>query len=128
MNYERLRTEYNAAFGSLRAAVWELRSISRELSSDNIAGEAAQQRVDQALGLYRECRNDLADFLTSHQPAEQPAVSVGSHRLGVWATGMDRRAAGSHEGAIGRRREVQVLAHRLWEKAGRPVGSPDIRW
>ena len=128
MAYERLRAEYDAAFDRLRAAVWELRSITQELSSDRIAEEAARQCVDQALGLYRECRNNLADFLTSRQPAGKPAVSVGSQPLGVWTPGIDRRAAGSDDDAFGRRNEVQVLAYRLWEKAERPIGSPDEHW
>jgi len=52
--------------------------ITQELSSDKIAEEAARQRVDQALGLYGEYRNNLADFLISRQLAGKPAVSVGS--------------------------------------------------
>ncbi len=91
MDYEGLRAAYDAAFDRLRSAVWELRSITQESSSDNIAAEAARQRVDQALGIYRECRNNLADFLTSCQPAGRPTISVGSRPLGVWATGTDRR-------------------------------------
>lgn len=111
MDYERLRAGYDAAFDRLRSAVWELQSITQELSSDKTAEEAARQRFDQALGHYRECRNNLADFLTSCQPAGRPAVSVGSQPLGVWTTEMDRRAAGSHDGAFGRRGEVQALAN-----------------
>jgi hypothetical protein len=126
--YERLRAEYDAAFDRLRAAVWKLRAITQELSSDKMAEEAARQRVDQALGLYRECRNNLAGFLISHQPAGKPAVSVGSQPLGVGTPGIDRRAAGSDDGAFGRRNEVQVLSYRLWEEAGRPIGSPDEHW
>ena len=86
MAYERLRAEYDAAFDRLRAAVWKLRAITQELSSDKMAEEAARQRVDQALGLYRECRNNLAGFLISHQPAGKPAVSVGSQPLAAMNT------------------------------------------
>ena len=64
--YERLRAEYDAEFGRLRTAAWELRLITQEASSDKVAEEAARQRVDQALGLYRKRRNNLAEFLTSH--------------------------------------------------------------
>lgn len=94
MNYEGLRAEYDAGFGRLRTAVWELRSITQEPSSDKVAEEAARQRVDQALGLYRERRNNLADFLTSHQPARKPNVCVESQPLGLRTTEMDRLAAG----------------------------------
>jgi hypothetical protein len=69
VDYEELRTEYDAGFGRLRTAVWELRLITQEPSSDKVAEEAARQRVDLALGLYRDRRNNLADFLTSRQPA-----------------------------------------------------------
>jgi hypothetical protein len=126
--YERLRAEYDAAFDRLRTAVWELRSITQELSPDKIAEEAARQRVDQALSLYRECRNNLADFLALRQAAGKPAVSVGSQPPGVGTPGIDRRAAGSDDGALGHRDEVQVLSYRLWEEAGRPIGSPDEHW
>jgi len=79
--YERLRAEYDAAFDRLRAAVWKLRAITQELSSDKVAEEAARQRVDQALGVYGECRNNLADYLLSRQLAGRPPVSVGSQPL-----------------------------------------------
>ena len=78
MNYEGLRAEYDAEFGRLRTAVWELRLITQDPSSDKVAEEAARQRVDQALGLYRERRNNLADFLTSRQPARRPNSYVDS--------------------------------------------------
>jgi hypothetical protein len=78
MDYEGLRAGYDAAFDRLRSAVWELQSITQELSSDKVAEEAARQRVDQALGLYRERRNNLAGFLASCQPAGRPTVFVGS--------------------------------------------------
>lgn len=128
MDYRRLRAEYDAAFDRLRAADWELRSIRQQLSPDKMAEEAARQRVDQAMGVYRACRTNLADFLISRQPVGRPAVSVGSQPLGVWSVGIDRRAAGSKDSALGRRDEVQVLAHRLWEDAGRPMGSADAHW
>ncbi len=69
MDYQGLRVEYDAAFDSLRAAVWELRSTTQELPSDNTGDDAARQRVDRALASYRERRDYLADFLTSRHPA-----------------------------------------------------------
>ena len=128
MDYRRLRAEYDAAFDRLRAAHWELRSIRRQLSPDKMAEEAACERVDQAMGVYRACRTNLADFLISRQPAGRPAASAGSQPPGVRTVGIDRRAAGSKDSALGRRDEVQVLAHRLWEDAGRPMGSADAHW
>ncbi len=121
MDYEGLKAEYDATFGGLRAAVCELQSITREFSSDKKAEEAARQRVDQALGRYRECRNNLVGFLIS----QKPTVSVDSQAPSIWTPGIDRRAAGSDDGALGRGSEVQVLAFHLWEKAGRPIGSQE---
>jgi hypothetical protein len=121
LDYGRLRAEYDAAFDRLRAAHWELRSIRQQLSPDKMADEAARQRVDQAMGAYRACRENLADFLISRQPA-------GSQHRGIWTAGIERRAAGSKDSAPGCGDEVRVLAHRLWEDAGRPMGSAEAHW
>ena len=121
LDYGRLRAEYDAAFDRLRAAHWELQSIRQQLSPDKMAEEAARQRVDQAMDVYRACRTNLADFLISNQP-------VGSQFRGVRSVGINRRAAGSKDSAPGCRDEVRVLAHRLWEDAGRPLGSADEHW
>ena len=128
MDYGRLRAEYDAAFDRLRAAHGELRSIRQQLSPDKMAEEAARQRVDQAMGVYRARRENLADFLISRQPPGKPAVPVGSQPPGVWTVGIDRRAAVSKDSAPGCGDEVRVLAHRLWEDAGRPMGSADAHW
>jgi hypothetical protein len=128
LDYGRLRAEYDAAFDRLRAADWELRSIRQQLSPDKMADEAARQRVDQAMGVYRACRENLADFLISRQPVGEPAVPVGSQPLEVWTVGIDRRAAGSKDSAPGCGDEVRVLAHCLWEDAGRPMGSAEAHW
>ena len=88
MDYEELRAEYDAEFGRLRTAVWELRLITQEPSSDKVAEEAARQRVDLALGLYRERRDNLADLLTSHQPARTNVYgtrNLRARRLQRWA-------------------------------------------
>ena len=37
-------------------------------------------------------------------------------------------AAGSTEWAGGLEDEVQALAYRFWEEAGRPIGSPQEHW
>ena len=128
LEYERLRAEYDAAFVRLLAAVGELRSITQQLSPDKTAEQAARRRGDQAMGVYHECRDKLAGFLVSLQPAGRSAASMDSKPVGVWMMGTNQRAAGSDDGAFGRRDEVQVLAYRLWERAGRPIGSPDEHW
>jgi hypothetical protein len=121
LDYGRLRAEYDAAFDRLRAADWELRSIRQQLSPDKMVEEAARQRVEQAMDVYRACRTNIADFLLSGQPA-------GSQHRGIRTARIDRRAAGSKDSAPGCGDEVHVLAHRLWEDAGRPMGSADAHW
>ena len=128
MDYRRLRAEYDAAFDRLRAAHGELRSKGPQLSPDKMAEEAARQRVDQAMGVYRACRTDLADFLISSQPVGKPAVPVGSQPLEVWTVEIERRAAGSEDSALGCGDQIRALAHHLWEDAGRPMGSADAHW
>jgi len=128
LEYERLRADYDVAFVRLRAAVGELQSITQQLSPDKTAELAARRRGDQAMGVYHECRDKLAGLLVSLQPAGRSAASVDSKPVGVWMMGTNPRAAGSDDGAFGRRDEVQVLAYRLWERAGRVIGSPDEHW
>jgi len=99
MGYQRLRAEYDAAFDRFRVEVCRLRSVTQQPAPDRTAEEAARDRVDQAQAVYRERRNQLADFLASRRPA-----------------------------GLGRRHEIQVLAYRLWEQAGRPIGNPDEHW
>ncbi len=98
MDYGHLRAEYDASFNRLRAAASELRAVSQLRPPDKLAEEAARQCIDQAMCDYRACRERLANFLTPRPPAREPAV------------------------------EVQTLAHRLWEEAGRPVGSANEHW
>ena len=128
MDYRQLRAEYDAAFDQFRRAEWELRFIRQQCSPDKTAEDAVRPRVDQAMGVYRACRKNLADSLISHLPAGEPAVPMGSQPLGIWRVGIDRRAAGSSDTVLGRRNDVQVLAYRLWEEAGRPLGSADENW
>jgi hypothetical protein len=64
LEYQRLRAEYGAAFSRLCEEVCRLRSITQQVSPDKTAEEAARWRVHQALGVYRECRNRLAECLT----------------------------------------------------------------
>ena len=88
MDYEGLRAEYDAEFGRLRTAAWELRLITQEASSDKVAEEAARQRVDQALGLYRERRDNLAAFMASRQ-----SVYADSQLASMRTPAMGRQAA-----------------------------------
>ena len=121
MDYVWWRAEYDAGFDGLRAAHWELRSIGQQLSPDKMDEEAARQRVEQAMDVYRACRTNIADFLLSGQPA-------GSQHRGIRTAGIDRRTAGSKDSDPGCGDEVRVLAHRLWEDDGRPMGSADEHW
>ncbi len=105
MEYRRLRDEYDAAFGKLRAEVSVLRSITGQASPDKIAEEAARHRVAQALAVYRECRDNLSRFLASVQPERAFATAAGASSP-----------------------DVQAIAYRLWEEAGRPIGNPQEHW
>ena len=67
LEYDRLRANYDAAFGRLRASVSRLSTITQQVSRDKPAEEAAQRRIDQALGVYQNCRNTLADSLVKLQ-------------------------------------------------------------
>ncbi len=110
MDYRQLRAEYDAAFERLRRADRELRSIRQETPE----ADQARRQFEQAMNDYRASRRRLATFLLSGQPA-------GSRTVGVWTIGT-APAAGA------RQDEVQVLAHRLWEEAGRPVGKAQEHW
>jgi hypothetical protein len=84
VEYQRLRAEYGAAFNRLCEEVCRLRSITQQVSADKTAEETARQRVGQALGVYRECRNRLADYLThdvqvlAHSPWEEAGRPPGN--------------------------------------------------
>ena len=88
MYYEELRTEYDAEFDRLRTAVRELQSITQNPASDKVAEEAARQRVDLALGLYRERRDNLAAFMASCQ-----SVYADSQLASMRTPAMGRQAA-----------------------------------
>jgi hypothetical protein len=103
-SYRRLRAAYDAAFARLRAEEHWLRLIALHLSPDRATEEALQRRVEGAQRVYRECRDRLADFLASLPPAVQSGASAGCPA------------------------EVQSLAYRLWEEAGRPIGNPEQHW
>ncbi len=114
MDYSQLRAEYDAAFERLRRADRELRSIQRDRSSAKAEQDQARQRFEQAMNEYRACRKRLAEHLLSGQPE-------GSRTLGVWT--IETAQPGG-----ARQAEVRLLAHRLWEEAGRPLGKADEHW
>jgi len=103
-SYRRLRAAYDAAFARLRAEEGWLRLIAQDSSPDRATQENANRRVEEALRIYRECRDRLAGFLTSLPRTGQPGARAG------------------------RPDEVQALAYRLWEEAGRPIGNPEQHW
>lgn len=125
MDYRRLRDKYDAAFGKLRAEVCELRSITRQVSPDKVAEEAARQRVEQALAVYRECRDNLSRFLASVQPERAFAAAAGAQSGGGWTRRANR---GPNDAELGQRPDIQAIAYRLWEEAGRPIGNPQEHW
>jgi hypothetical protein len=109
--YERLRADYNAAFARLRAEESRLQSVGEQSPMDAAA--------EAAMGAYRECRERLARFLISLRPSGESEASVDFQTVSGWMTARkteDREA------------EVQALAYRLWEEAGRPIGSPQEHW
>jgi hypothetical protein len=118
--YERLRADYNAAFARLRAEESRLQSVAEQSPMDAAA--------EAAMAAYRECRERLARFLISLRPAGESETSVDFQAVSGWMTARESPATGSTEGAGGREDEVQALAYRLWEEAGRPIGSPQEHW
>ncbi len=118
--YERLRTEYNAAFARLRAEESRLQSIEAQDRMDAAA--------EAAMGAYRECRERLARFLISLRPAGESEAAVDFQTVSGWMIGRKTPAADFTEGAGDREDQVQALAYRLWEEAGRPTGSSQEHW
>ena len=113
--HERLRADYDAAFAKLRR-------MAQQPSTDRATEDVARRCVDEALAVYRECRNRLAGFLASLQPAGRSAGSADSQAVSVWMMETNRNGSAAHPA------EVQALAYRLWEEAGRPLGNPDEQW
>jgi Protein of unknown function (DUF2934). len=104
--YERLRADYNAAFARLRAEESRPQSIEERGPMD-------------AMAAYRDCRQRLARFLISLRPAGESEATVDFQTVSGW---MKARKTG------GREDEVQALAYRLWEEAGRPAGMSQEHW
>jgi Protein of unknown function (DUF2934) len=98
--YERLRAEYNAAFARLRT----------------------DATAEAAMDTYRECRERLARFLISLRPAGESEATVDFQTVSGWLTAKQGPLAGD------RVDQVQALAYRLWEEAGRPTGSSQEHW
>jgi hypothetical protein len=110
--YERLRADYNAAFARLR--VEESRPQSTE-----------EHGPMDAMAAYRECRERLARFLISLRPAGESEGTVDFQTVSGWMTA---RKTPPTEGTGGREDQIQALAYRLWEEAGRPAGSSQEHW
>ena len=98
--YERLRAEYNAAFARLRS---------------DATAEAAMDH-------YREARERLARFLISLRPAGESQATLDLQTVSGWLTARQAPGAGD------RVDQVQALAYRLWEEAGRPTGNSQEHW
>ncbi len=65
-SFEELRIAYDEAFEQLRSEVRLLNSSSPE--RDPCLLDDRMQRVHQAELLYRQVRDELANFLIAHQP------------------------------------------------------------
>lgn len=113
--YERLRADYNAAFANLRAEESRPQSIEEQGPMD-------------AMAAYRECRERLAHFLISLRPAGESEGTVDFQTVSGWMKARKTPAPDSTEGAGGREDDVQALAYRLWEEAGRPAGMSQEHW
>jgi len=118
--YERLRAEYNAAFARLRAEESRLQSTEPQGRMDAAA--------EAAMGAYRECRERLARFLISLRPAGESEAAVDLQAVSGWMTARKAPVTDSAEGAGDRQDQVQTLAYRLWEEAGRPTGASQEHW
>ncbi len=112
--YERLRAEYNAAFARLRAEESRLESIEGQGRMDASA--------EAAMDNYRQCRERLARFLISLRAAGESEAAVDFQTVSGWLTARQTPAARD------RVDQVQALAYRLWEEAGRPTGNSQEHW
>jgi len=119
--YERLRADYDAAFARFGAEARKLRAIEEQRLPDGAIEAAAHGRVEEALAAYRDGRGRLAAYLASPRSGE----SEGSARA---QAASDRQTAVSTGGGRSLQDAVRALAHRLWEQAGHPMGTPDEHW
>jgi len=127
-DYGRLRAAYDAAFHRLCTEIRWLRCVAQDPNSNEAPREAARRSVDEAFRAYRACRDQLAECLMSVKPAEMAMAAGASFAgsAGRWAT--SSQAGEMNDGPLECRDELQFLAYRLWEEAGRPVGKPDEYW
>ncbi len=109
--FRELRDAYDSAFLN-----WTIqRDLLQQLTE---SGSAKQRRtellkqIEAAENHYIECRNQLADYLMSSVKHD--------HHLHT------EMHYGSHNGR--RRQEVELAAYKLWERAGRPLGSAESDW
>jgi len=111
--YERLRADYDAAFARFRAEERKLQAIEEKHLSDDTTEAAARGRVEEALAAYRERRGRLAAYLASLRAGESGGFVGAQDASGGGRISQDA---------------VRALAHRLWEEAGYPMGTPDEHW
>ena len=111
--YERLRADYDAAFARFCAEESKLQAIEEQRPLDSATEAAARGRVEEALAAYREKRGRLAAYLASLRAGESEGSAV---------------AQAATRGGRVPQDAVRALAHRLWEEAGHPMGTPDEHW
>lgn len=107
-----LRKAYEEAFQEFSRQVRLLQSLMNHPTPDKSAMEEAGRLVEQARSAYRESRDALARFMLS-RGGKGGAQETLSFRTG---RGWDLRS------------EVEGLAYRLWEEAGRPAGRAQEHW
>jgi hypothetical protein len=126
--YERLRAAYDAAFDVLCAEIRRLQCIAQDPNSNEAATEAARLRVDEAFRAYRDCRDQLAECLMSLKPAEMAMAAASSFSGSVGSSVTGRQVWRMSDHPVECREELQLLAYRLWEEAGHPIGKSNEYW
>lgn len=126
--YGRLRAAYEAAFDVLRTEIPWLQCIAQDPNSNEAAKEAARRRVHEAFRAYRDCRDRLAECLMSLKPAEMAMAAGSSFSGSAGSSATGRQVGEMSDRPVECREELQLLAYRLWEEAGRPIGKSNEYW
>ena len=126
--YGRLRAAYDTAFDVLRTETRWLQYIAQDPNSSEVTREVARRRVDEAFRAYRDCRDQLAECLMSLKPAEMAMATARSFSGSVGSSVTGRQVRKMNDGPVENREELQLLAYRLWEGAGRPIGKSNEYW
>jgi hypothetical protein len=135
-----LRRAYEDAFRQFSLQVRLLQSLASRPVLDERAVEEARRRVQQAHFVYRERRDLLAGFMLSREMKAAAVESLAGGAATQWGE-MRHAAATDRQGQaetadigseplgsardLDQRSQVERLAYRLWEEAGRPSGMAE---